>query len=125
MEQEPPYRFWLWKKYEKALRDCIWELKEHGKKVFGEKYLVYYCGALQAHKLTISLHLAKQGRYGENKFTYLSYSVLFASTPVFEDSPHLDFEGQASVLKFLEERMKEIDELVRVRSGRKTALYCK
>jgi hypothetical protein len=114
----PTYR--EWKKYEQVVRACRDEVLEHGKKELGDIYGSYYYSALEAHKILVSQHLAKLGGSREDDaFKYLSYSVLWGSTPVYEDSPYLDFPGDASVATFLEERMNEVDELVRIREQSK------
>lgn len=106
-----------WKAYEQLIRKEIEDLKQKGKCAFGSKYLAYYCDTLDAYRITVIRYLARQGISYDDRFTYLAYNIVRASTPDYNDSPYLDFEGNAAVLVFLEERKKEIEELIRVRKN--------
>ena len=107
--------FPVWDEFESVVKDRIKEVRNYGLEKCGENYLRSYGSALEAYRIKVVRHVARQGKEETERWKYLSYSVLWGSTPDFKDSPYLDFEGGVSVLTFLEERIQEIDELARVR----------
>lgn len=94
----------VWKAKERVIRGLIGEIKILSEKIYGTQMPDIWVN-IQTKFTARVAHLINH-----DKKQYLSFHLLLESTPIYKDSPFLDFEGELSVEVYLREVLEKLKE---------------
>ena len=103
-KENKPFSEEEWKLARDKFRHMRISVMDHARVILKDKWGMWYEGKTQSLKKKIEAT-------GFDKWKYLSYHVLFNSTPTMIHNDQLDFPGEFSVEQFYKEMLDELENI--------------